>query len=376
MRAVQQEEEIHRLREHYNVVSEVKKLRYDYEKVKSEILQRINLRTKIDKTNGEISSFLFFPESNYISSMRNSLSKLGPLSIYDYGLRGYKQSDFAKRTTETEVLRSKMNEEFVHEVITAHRNRRLDWILCFANPLELNPSTVQKIIEVVGVPIVNITMDDINSWSGSGSRPGLKLFANTFDVSWTTSRLALDWYTSEGGRPVLLAEGFDDDIYNKHDVRKDIDVSFVGQCYGIRPIVIKKLREAGINVQTYGPGWDSGHISVEKQVEIFCRSKVNLGFGGIGHTLSVCNVKARDFEVPACGSVYLTTYNPDLALFYDIGKEILAYTSVYDLINQIRWCLRYPAEAEVVALSGYRRAHADHTWLHRYKAILEILGIL
>ena len=56
-------------------------------------------------------------------------------------------------------------------------------------------------------------------------------------------------------------------------------------------------------------------------------SLFELGVGGVGHLDEVQHLKGRDFEVPMCGAVYLTTYNPELCDWYQVGEEILCYGS-------------------------------------------------
>ena len=54
------------------------------------------------------------------------------------------------------------------------------------------------------------------------------------------------------------------------------DISFVGGSNSVRRWIIKEFRKAGLIVNCFGQGWDSGPISVDKMVEVFQTSKINL----------------------------------------------------------------------------------------------------
>jgi len=64
---------------------------------------------------------------------------------------------------------------------------------------------------------------------------------------------------------------------------------------------------------------------------IYARSRINLGFGGIGHSRNLVCLKGRDFEVPMSGALYVTQHNPELALVFDIGREIVTYRDESEL---------------------------------------------
>jgi spore maturation protein CgeB len=115
----------------------------------------------------------------------------------------------------------------------------------------------------------------------------------------------------------------------------------------------------------------------DEQVEIINRSRINLGMGGIGYSEELTNVKTRDFEIPGTGGgVYLTSFNPDLALHFEIGREIVCYRNADEMVELIRYYLAHEEEARAIALRGRQRCLAEHRWLHRYQRMAEILGIL
>jgi spore maturation protein CgeB len=112
-------------------------------------------------------------------------------------------------------------------------------------------------------------------------------------------------------------------------------------------------------------------------VTLLARSKIILGHGGIGWSASLKNIKGRDFDGPCAGSgAYLTSYHPELADFFRIGEEIVCYSSPDECIELARWLLADDPRRRAIARAGRERCLREHTWLHRFKRILQTLGVL
>ena len=77
----------------------------------------------------------------------------------------------------------------------AHR-RAVDWVFVYASGAEISADTVRRITEELGIPIVNMCLDDKQSWTGAwmgDHRAGQIDIAATFDLSWTSARVACEW---------------------------------------------------------------------------------------------------------------------------------------------------------------------------------------
>jgi spore maturation protein CgeB len=174
-----------------------------------------------------------------------------------------------------------------------------------------------------------------------------------------------------------MPEGFDQTTFRPMKVAQDIPVSFIGGAYGFRPEVVDFLRRRGIPVQAFGSGWDTRSVWGAEQVEIINRSVINLGMGGIGYSEDLTNVKTRDFEIPGTGGgLYLTSFNADLASHFFVGEEIACYRNRDEMLESVRYFLRHTDEARLIARRARERCLAEHRWLHRYRRICQILGVL
>ncbi|MFZ5502727.1 MAG: CgeB family protein [Pseudomonadota bacterium] len=238
---------------------------------------------------------------------------------------------------------------------------------------------ILKGLRRLNAPMVNLALNDKETFVGkvrNRHAAGARDICRHFDLCWTSTVDALEKYVVEGATPVYLPEGANPRIHRAYDEDKSYDVSFVGQCYGNRPEIIGRLRDAGIRVEAFGPGWPHGSLTMEEMVRTWSRSKINLGFGGVlGHKETYC-LKGRDFEVPMSGGLYLTEHHDELVPFYDVGREIVTYTGFDDLLKKIRWLLSNPDQAELIRQSGKKRALCEHTWEMRFERIFRLLGVL
>ena len=90
----------------------------------------------------------------------------------------------------------------------------------------------------------------------------------------TTYSRAVEWYKKAGFENVILSQwACNTSFYKPVEIKKDIDVSFVGQRKSGRTKVIDALRAAGINVQCFGFGWPGGKVPQEEMLKIFSRRK-------------------------------------------------------------------------------------------------------
>jgi len=236
----------------------------------------------------------------------------------------------------------------------------------------VDPATLAKIRDM-GVFVINYSWDDTTSFYGRRLRTGWSGtadLASVVDFTLTSSRDSCQKYENEGGSAYFWPEGAN--TYPDSSSSQDYlyDVSFVGACYGYRPILIHYLRKHNINVATFGAGWKSPIVNHGTLLDIYRRSRVNIGFSGMGHMLRVTHLKGRDFEVPMTGSLYLTSPSPDLGRCYRIGSEVLTYSSKRDCLATIRWALQHCAEADHIRTAGKARALKDHTWLRRVEQLL------
>lgn len=235
---------------------------------------------------------------------------------------------------------------------------------------ELDPATVEEISQETRTTTFNWFADD--DWRfGDYSLE----WAPRFNWCATTSRRALAEYRQRGMENVLKSQyGFNPFLYRHLDLEPRYDVTFVGQPHSTRLDTIAALRAAGLDVHCWGFGWPAGRLSQREMVQIFNQSRICLNFSSASRRGTI-QIKGRDFELPGCGAFMLTGANPDLAEFYEIGREIETYTSVDELIEKARYYLTHDAERRAIAAAGHRRAQAAHGYPRRFADLFVQMGL-
>ena len=379
-RREQVEREYERRREHYETLASRYRLVYSEEKTTQMVRDKIAARgyRPIVRKPGEVHTFACVPSFGWHQHLIEELRELGPVTQFDYARLGYGVEELSRNDDNAASKRRTMFEQILPALKDAHARRPVDWVFCYGGGQDTSPIVIKEIANEFGIPTANMSLDDKQGWAGEnigGWRTGAVDITSSFDLYATSARVACEWHLVEGGRPIYMPEGYCERAYHPIEIEKDLDVSFVGAAYGFRIDVIDYLRRHGVNVATFGSGWQGGWAADAN--EIFNRSVINLGMGGVEYSESLTNVKGRDFEIPgAGGGVYLTSFNPDLAQHFVAGSEILCYRNRDEMLELIRYYLRHRDEAAEIARRARERSLAEHRWLHRFEKLLRILGVL
>ena len=205
-------------------------------------------------------------------------------------------------------------------------------------------------------------------WRYEETRPVWKLF----NLVVTTDKNGHEKRKKEGFSNVFLSQwACNHFMYKKLNLPKIYYVCFVGRCYGERPSFIDTLKRKGINITTFGQGWENGsRVSQADLIRIFNQSKISLeiSFASKGDKIQI---KGRDFEAPGCGSLLLTKDTKEIAKYFVPGKEIITYKDANDAVEKIKYHLKNEDERERIAKKGYERILKEHTWEKRLLEIFE-----
>jgi spore maturation protein CgeB len=90
-------------------------------------------------------------------------------------------------------------------------------------------------------------------------------------------------------------------------------------------------------------------------------------------------IRLREFEAPMAGAFYLTGWLEEMARHYEVGKEIVCYRSLEEMVDLARHYLVHDTERERIRRAGHERAKQDHTWQRRFEGLfveLRRMGVL
>lgn len=225
----------------------------------------------------------------------------------------------------------------------------------------------------------------------------------------TTYPRAVEWYQKTGYRNVIQSQwGVNPNLYNPRNVKKDVEVSFVGSYKPPRAKILGLLEKSGIHVEVFGAGWPNGRISPEKMIEIFSRTKINLNFNdrpslfspGVAARIflkksvnrivpdfhlrdnfqaclhfSIPHTHARPFEILGCRAFLISGISENILEYYIEDKEIVIYHSTDDLIAKIKYYLPKNEKREKIAAAAYARTLREHTYKNRFTEIFRKVSV-
>lgn len=227
-----------------------------------------------------------------------------------------------------------------------------------------------RILRDSGIPAtINWTTDD--SWKYEQSS---RFLAPAFHAFTTTYASAYERYLRDGIPHVLLTQWGANGAALQPPVPASecrYPVSFVGTAHGRRKAWVDRLRRCGIEVKCFGQGWEQGPVSADEIPRIIRNSAISLNFANSASLLDRFaphrsnQIKARTFEVPGAGGFLLSEWSQGLDQYYVPGREIATFANFSELAEKIRYYLDQPSERDAMAMAGYRRTVAEHTYDRR-----------
>jgi hypothetical protein len=325
------------------------------------------------KCNGDLHIFLIYALNNWEAILPIALKPFGRVSEFELCFHG-----FDSTAASWFDQRDAMNEAMLEAFCELNSAEPIDIVVGYLSGYVCDPALLREMAQS-GAVILNFCWDDKLGFRGKmrGDRwTGPAALTSAVDLNLTNAPESRIKYLMEGGLAMFWPEAAHPCFHKPYDFTFEYDVSFVGGKYGWRLKFIEKLRKAGINVVCFGNGWENGPLSDEEMIKLYSRSRINLGFAGVGHSRRLMCLKGRDFEVPMSGGLYLTQSNPELSLVYDVGKEIVTYENDKDCTDKIRWLLVHPDETDAIRKAGRIRALKDHSWEKRFEDVFRIVGVM
>lgn len=156
--------------------------------------------------------------------------------------------------------------------------------------------------------------------------------------------------------------------------------SFVGQRYGRRGPVLRKIERAGVPVDAHGRGWSTGRVSFDEMPTVFRQAAVNLNFSDswtprlAPWRVRRRQLKARVFEILGCGGVMLTQSSDTLSDYFTPGVHCLEWRTEAECVEMVRYLVDNPGVARAMASTGQRYVAREHMYTHRLRSLLSVLG--
>jgi spore maturation protein CgeB len=162
------------------------------------------------------------------------------------------------------------------------------------------------------------------------------------------------------------------------------NVVFAGTATPYRERMLGELVEYGLAL--WGPGWRRTKLRDYCRGEVLDQADYVRAYAGASVAVNIpCSENAgadgdsgcnrRLFELAAIGVPQVVEDRPDLHAHFREGSEILVGHSTAELKTLVREALQDRVWAEEVAARARQRAMAEHTYMHRMRALLAAVHV-
>jgi spore maturation protein CgeB len=102
--------------------------------------------------------------------------------------------------------------------------------------------------------------------------------------------------------------------------------------------------------------------------KIFRHSKINLN---ISLSLIQSGIPMRALDVLACGGFLMTNYQPEIAEYFENGRELVIYENYIDLVQKVKYYLAHDDERREIARNGQRAVRERFNFDDRIKVMFK-----
>lgn len=116
---------------------------------------------------------------------------------------------------------------------------------------------------------------------------------------------------------------------------------------------------------------EMGYVDYEKEMPyVFHNSQINLNM--TSKTIQ-SGIPQRVLDILACGGFCLTNYQPEIAEYFEDGKELVMYTSLPDLMEKVGYYMQQEEKRREIAENGNRKVKESFSLEQRVREILEMV---
>ncbi|MCX7705664.1 MAG: glycosyltransferase [bacterium] len=216
----------------------------------------------------------------------------------------------------------------------------------------------------------------------------------------TCDFFSYDKYLCDGYANVIMSQwaAFDFDSVEEEQTDAHLyDVTFVGTFSHYRKCIYDYLKKNKIRVQFYGNGWPGGKVTLGQMKNIFKTSKINLSIEKLATNYDIRflmvdklrflsfvkrtitnkppytihkQIKTRHFDICMCGGFQISEYVPMIERYFDIGRELVVFSTLEEMLTLINYYLSREKERRMIAEAGYIRTKNQHLMIHRWQDII------
>ncbi|MFL5965384.1 MAG: glycosyltransferase [Gaiellaceae bacterium] len=275
------------------------------------------------------------------------------------------------------------------------RERDVAAVLVFTVPMAHLRGIPTRIRERYGIPVVFYDGDvPMSLPEFGGMDTGFNYYhgadPSEYDLVLSNSEGGLDRLRELGARRAeAVFWAADPELFAPAPVDKEYDVFFYG--YGdkfrrewMRALIGEPSREPdAIDFALGGDDFrgDVGNARLIGDVpfnvfsQAISRARINLNITRRSHATVYASSTCRPFELAAAGAAIVSSPHDGIERWFEPGSEIRVVSTAAEAVAAYRELLADPAAAEGMGRRARERVLDEHTYAHRARRILELLGI-
>jgi spore maturation protein CgeB len=183
--------------------------------------------------------------------------------------------------------------------------------------------------------------------------------------------------------------GADPDVFFPEAVEKEMDVFFYGHSDKFRREWMRELvgepsrraPEIDFALGGYDYRGDVGNARVLGRIPFnqFARAisaaRINLNITRRSHATVVGSSTCRPFELASTGAAVVSNPHAGIERWFEPGSELVVVEDAEAALAAYRELLGDPAQAEAMGLRARERVLDEHTYAHRARRLLALLGL-
>jgi glycosyltransferase involved in cell wall biosynthesis len=271
---------------------------------------------------------------------------------------------------------------------------RVDAVVVFTVPMSHLRGIPSRLRERFGIPVAYYDGDvPMSLPEYGGMDTGFNMYhgadPSEYDVVVSNSEGGLERLRELGAkRAEAVFWGADPELFAPLPVPKETDILFYGYGSKFRLEWMQALLEEPSRLLpevdfAVGGGDFNGGLGRARELgwipfNVFSRaisaSRINLNITRRPHATVPGSSTARPFELAAAGAAIVSSPHAGIERWFEPGRELVLVSSAAEAVEAYRTLLDDPGQAEELGRRARERALEEHTYVHRARRLLELIG--
>lgn len=237
---------------------------------------------------------------------------------------------------------------------------RPHFIICNAGGLSFHKKDA-IFLRQLGIKLVGIALSEPDVYELSTSK-----IAHNFDVFYSNDKDSVELHRQNNILAYQLPMATDASFFYPVPPQENYvcDVLHLGAAHEDRIEAVRML-EKHFDTHVYGENWDQhgvkgrGFVFGKDVLITLSSAKIVVIFSRTPSGKQI--VKPQLFNFLSAGALVLTEDFPDIHSYFDVGKDVVGFSGMNDMVEKVQYYLNHPKEAAAIRKSGREKA-LQYTW--------------